>query len=87
MLPILTQFLSNRPQHIMMDGCMSKLVNVVSGVLQGSVLARYCSSCTPRSYFSILENRLIGYADDSTLIGVVPSPGIRVIAAVTAVTS
>ena len=31
-LSILTQFLSNRSQHIMVDGCMSKLVNVVSGV-------------------------------------------------------
>ena len=28
--------------------------------------------------FSILENNLIGYADDSTLIAVVPSPGVRV---------
>ena len=26
---------------------------------------------------SILENKLIGYADDSTLIAVMPSPGIR----------
>ena len=25
-----------------------------------------------------MENKLIGYADDSTLIGVVPSPGLRV---------
>ena len=39
--------------------------------------ARYCSSCTLR-LFSILENKLIGYADDSTLMAVVPSPGIRV---------
>ena len=31
-LSILTQFLSNRSQHIMVDGCLSKLVNVVSGV-------------------------------------------------------
>ena len=30
--------------------------------------------------FSILENKLIGYADDSTLIAVVPSPGVRVTA-------
>ena len=37
-LSILTKFLSNRSQHVMVDGCMSKLVNVVSGVLQGSVL-------------------------------------------------
>ena len=28
--------------------------------------------------FSILENKLIGYADDSTLMGVVPSLGARV---------
>ena len=28
--------------------------------------------------FSILENNLIGYADDSTLIAVVPSPGVKV---------
>ena len=27
--------------------------------------------------FSILENKLIGYADDSTLIAVVPSSGVR----------
>ena len=28
--------------------------------------------------FFILENMLIGYADDSTLMAVVPSPGVRV---------
>ena len=28
--------------------------------------------------FSIWENKLIGYADDSTLMAVVPSPGVRV---------
>ena len=27
--------------------------------------------------FSILENTLIGYADDSNLIAIVPSPGVR----------
>ena len=37
-LSILTQFLSNRSQHVMVDGCRSKLVDVVSGVPQGSVL-------------------------------------------------
>ena len=37
-LSTLTQFLSNRSQHVMVDGCRSKLVNVVSGVPQGSVL-------------------------------------------------
>ena len=37
---ILTQFLSNRSQHIMVDGCRSKLVNVASGVPPGSVLGQ-----------------------------------------------
>ena len=36
-LSILIQFLSNRSQHIMLDGCLSKLVNL-SGVPQDSVL-------------------------------------------------
>ena len=55
----------------MVDSCRSKLVNIVSGVPQGSVLARYRSSY-------ILENKLIGYADDSTLMAVARSPGVRV---------
>ena len=29
-------------------------------------------------HFFSLENKLIGYADDSTLMAVVPSPGVRV---------
>ena len=37
-LSILTQFLSNRSQQVMVDGCRSKQVNVESGVPQGSVL-------------------------------------------------
>ena len=37
-LCILTQFLSDRSEHVMVDCCRSKLVNVVSGVSQGSVL-------------------------------------------------
>ena len=37
-LSILTQFLSNRSQNAIVDGCRSKLVNVVSGMPQGRVL-------------------------------------------------
>ena len=32
----------------------------------------------PSELFSILEDKLIGYVDDSTLMAVVPSPGVRV---------
>ena len=67
MLSILTPFLSNRPQHVKVDSCRSKLVNVMSGVPQ-----------VFWAFFYILENTLIGYADNSTLTAVVPSPGVRV---------
>ena len=62
----------------MVDGCRSKLVNVVSGVSQGSVLGPLLFLMYTSELFSILENRLIGYADDSTVMAVVPSPGVRV---------
>ena len=62
----------------MVDGCRSKLVNVVSGVPQGSVLGPLLFLLYSSELFSILENKLIGYADDSTLMAVVPSPSVRV---------
>ena len=42
--------------------------------------AHYCSSYTlyTSELFSVLEIKLIGYADDSTLIPVEPSPGLRI---------
>ena len=61
-----------------MDGFRRKLVNVVSGVLQGSFLGPLLFLLYTSELFSILENKLIGYADDSTLMAVVPSPGARV---------
>ena len=62
----------------MVDGCLSKLVNVVSRVPQGSVLGPLLFLLYTSELFSILENKLIGYADDSTLMAVVPSTGVRV---------
>ena len=50
----------------------------MSGVPQGSVLGPLLFLLYTSEIFSILENKLIGYADDSTLIAVVPSPGVRV---------
>ena len=61
-----------------MDGCRSKLVNVVSGVPQGSVLGPLLFLLYTSELFSILENKLIGYANNSTLMAVVPSSGVRV---------
>ena len=76
--PILTQFLSNRSQQVMVDGHRSKLVNVESGVPQGSVFCPLLLLLYTSELFSNLEIKLISYADDSTLMAVVPSPGIRV---------
>ena len=77
-LSILTQFLSNRSQHVMVDGCQCKLVDVVSGVPQGSVLDRLSFLLYTSELFSILEIKLIGYAYLSTLMAVVSSPVVRV---------
>ena len=77
-LSILTEFLSNRSRQVMVDGCRLKLVNVVSRVPQGSVLGPLLFLLYTSELFPILENKLIGYADDSTLMAVVPSPGVRV---------
>ena len=60
MLSILTQFLSNRSQHVIVDGFRSKLFNVVSRVLQGSVLGPLLFLLYTSDIFSILENNLIG---------------------------
>ena len=61
-----------------MDGCRSKLVNVVSGVPQGCVFGPQLFLLYTAELFSIVENKLYGYAGDSTLVAVVPSPSERV---------
>ena len=58
-LSTLTQFLSNRSQHVMADGCRCRLANVVS-LVPPVFWARYCSSCTLRSFFPFCK---IGYFD------------------------
>ena len=78
MLSVLTQFLYNRLQYVVVDGCRSKLVNVVSGVPQGSVLGLLFFLLYTAELLSVVENKLYGYADYSTLVAVVPSPGERV---------
>ena len=80
-LSILTEFLSNQSQHVMVDGCWSILTDVVSGVPQAHravFLGLLLFLLYTSNLFSVLENKLIGYAEDSTLMAVVPSPGVRV---------
>ena len=74
----LLEVLSSRSKQVMADGCRGKLGNVVSGVPQGSVLGPLLFLLYTSELFSNLENTLIGYADDSTLMAVVPSPSVKV---------
>ena len=77
-LSMLKQFLSNRLQHVILDSRRNKLFNVVLRVPQGSVLGLLLFHLYTSELFSLLVKKLFGYADDSTLIAVVPSPGIKV---------
>ena len=70
---------SHDSHHIMVEGCLSKLVNVVSEVFHGRVFGPLLFLQNTLEYFSILENKLIGYGDDSALMAVVPSSSVRVV--------
>ena len=61
-------FFSNRSQHIIEAGCLSKLGKIVSGVPQGSFLI--VDPVHLVCLFSILKNELIGYSSDPILIAV-----------------
>ena len=50
-LSIFTQFLSNRSQQVMVDGCRSKLVTLYRECRREVFWARYCSSSTRQSFF------------------------------------
>ena len=75
-LSIFTQFLSNRSQLVMVDGCRSKLVNVVPGVPKGSVLGpSLFLLCSLRSFFTFWK---ISWSVMLMTPLYVQSPGVRV---------
>ena len=51
MLSVLTQFLSNRSQHVLVDGCRINWLRWCQEGRRAVFWASYCSSCTPRSFF------------------------------------
>lgn len=77
-LSLISNFLADRTQSVVLDGASSGPVSVVSGVPQGSVLGPVLFLLYTAQLFSILENTLVGYADDSTLLATVPFTRDRV---------
>ena len=77
-LYVLTQFISNRLQFVVVDGCRSKLVNLLSGVPQGSVLSPQLFLLYTAELFPIVEKKLDGCGDDFTKVVVVSSPAEKV---------
>ena len=75
---IIAGFLSDRVQRVVVDGIRSENVRVVSGVPQGCVLGPLLFLLYTSDLPITLENMLVGYADDSTLLAEVPEPGNRV---------
>ena len=76
-LSILTQFLLNDHSTLWWMFVGVNWLMLFQECRRAVFWAHCCSFCTLWSFFN-LENTLIGYADNSSLISVVPSPGIRV---------
>ena len=77
-LEVIHNFLSNRIQRVKVDGVRSSVVDVVSGVPQGSVLGPLLFLLYTGDLSHALENTLVGYADDSTLVSPVSCVADRV---------
>ena len=78
---ILKDFLTNRRQRVSVDGSFSQFKPVVSGVPQGSVLGPLLFILFTADMWNNLENKIISYADDTTLYAEVNSPCDRNIVA------
>ena len=69
MLKFFKSYLSNRTQRVVLDNCTSDIVDVLSGVLQGSILGPLLFVLFINDIFNNIDkNSLIGlYADDTKL--------------------
>ena len=76
-LSILTKFLSNRLQRVVVDGQFNDYRNVISGVPQGSVLGPLLFILYTHDNWFGLENMLVSYAHNATLVACIPSPNMR----------
>ena len=69
--------LSNRLQRVTVDGQFNGYRNVISGVPQGSVFGPLLFILYTHDMWFGLENMLVSYADDATLLARIPSPNMR----------
>ena len=76
-LKVFQNFLSSRTQRFKVDGVFSSSIDVVSGVPQGSVLGPLLFLLYIAYLPRLLQNELVGYADDSTLLCRIPHPRDR----------
>ena len=65
--------MSNRLQRVVVDGQFNDFRNVISGVPQGSVLGPLLFILYTHDMGFGLENMLVSYADDATLLARIPS--------------
>ena len=73
-LKVFQNFLSSRTQRVKVDGVCSSNIDIVSGVPQGSVLGPFLFLLYIADLPKLLQNELVGYADDSTLLCRIPHP-------------
>ena len=76
-LGLLMDFLTDRKQRVVVDGVFSEPKPIRSGVPQGSVLGPLLFLVYTSDMAMGLENDLIGYADDHTLVATIRSPQQR----------
>ena len=76
-LKVFHKCLSSRTQRVKVDGVCSSSVDVVSGVPQGSVLGPLLFLLYIADPPGLLQNKLVGYANDSTLLCKIPHPRDR----------
>jgi hypothetical protein len=80
-LSILTEFLTGRQQRVHVDGSFSSYSHVSSGVPQGSVLGPLLFILYTSDMWSGITNKMLTYADDTSLYADIPSPATRQIVA------
>ena len=76
-LKVFQYFLSSRTQRVKVDGVCSLSIDVVSGVPQGSKLGPLLFLLYISDLPRLLQNELVGYADDSALLCRIPYPRDR----------